>query len=88
MMDVSIWSALLTVAMAVISLMAKWKMDHIDDRFTEMDRISQLLNKTREEIARDHVTRAEMTSLMDRIGERFDRSFERLETKIDEMRKG
>jgi hypothetical protein len=56
-------------------------------KFDDLTRISILLNKTREEIAREHVTRAEMNGIVDKLGERFDRSFERLESKLDEMRK-
>ena len=46
-------------------------------------RIQILLNKTREEIARDHITRAEVRADLERIMERFDAGFERLEAKID-----
>lgn len=56
-------------------------------KFEALDRVTILLNKTREEIAREHVTRAEMNVIVDKLGERFDRSFERLESKLDEMRK-
>jgi hypothetical protein len=56
-------------------------------KFDDLTRISILLNKTREEMAREHVTRAEMNTLVDKLGDRFDRAFERLEAKVDEMRK-
>jgi hypothetical protein len=51
----------------------------------EMNRISILLNRTREEVARDHITRKEVDDKVDRIVERFDDGFKRLETKIDEL---
>jgi hypothetical protein len=44
-------------------------------------------NKTREEVARDHITRAEVHRDMEKIMERFDAGISRLETKIDELRK-
>lgn len=82
-MDLTIWNLVLTGAIATLGFFIKGK-------FHEMDRLTILLNKTREEIARDHVTRSEMTSIVDKLGERFDKSFERLEEKFDALtnRKG
>ena len=57
-------------------------------KFDEISRLGILLNRTREEIARDHVTRAEMNLTVDKLGERFDSAFKRLEDKLDEFRKG
>ena len=54
----------------------------------EQQRIQILLNKTREEIARDHITRAEVRADLEKIMERFDSGFERLEAKIDALAKG
>lgn len=77
-----VWNIVLTSLVALLGFMMKGKMD-------DLNRLSILLNRTREEIAREHVTRIEMTSIVDKLGERFDRSFERLETKLEEMhRKG
>lgn len=79
-MEMMIWNLVLTTLVAVLSFFMKAK-------FEALDRVTILLNKTREEIAREHVTRAEMNVIVDKLGERFDRSFERLESKLDEMRK-
>jgi hypothetical protein len=76
-----IWNVILSGIVAVLGFMVKGKFD-------ELDRITILLNKTREEIARDHVTRAEMNVTVDKLGERFDNAFKRLEDKLDELRKG
>ncbi len=55
------------------------------EKFTELARITILLNKTREEIARDNVTNAEV----DRITDHIDQRFNKLEEKIDQLlRKG
>jgi hypothetical protein len=54
-------------------------------KFDELQRISILLNKTREEVARDHITRAEVRADLDKIREHFDSGFERLEKKIDAL---
>ena len=51
-------------------------------RFDELDRLSILLNRTREEVARDHITRSEFRADMQQLMDRFDR----LERKIDNLR--
>ena len=80
-MDMLIWNIVLSAVVAIMGFLLKGKID-------ELDRLGILLNKTREEIAREHVTRGEMNTLVDKLGDRFDRAFERLEAKVDEMRKG
>lgn len=80
-MEMMIWNVILSGIVAVLGFMVKGKFD-------ELDRITILLNKTREEIARDHVTRAEMNVTVDKLGERFDSAFKRLEDKLDQIRKG
>ena len=79
-MEMMVWNVILSGIVAVLGFMVKGKFD-------ELDRITILLNKTREEIARDHVTRAEMNLTVDKLGERFDSAFKRLEDKLDELRK-
>ncbi len=80
-MEMMVWNVILSGVVAVLGFMVKGKFD-------ELGRITILLNKTREEIARDHITRAEMNSTVDKLGERFDSAFKRLEDKLDELRKG
>ena len=75
-----VWNVILSGIVAVLGFMVKGKFD-------ELDRITILLNKTREEIARDHVTRAEMNTTVNQLGDRFDKAVERLEAKLDELRK-
>ena len=79
-MEMMLWNIALSVVVAVMGFFLRGKIN-------ELDRLGILLNKTREEIARDHVTRAEMNTLVDKLGDRFDKAFERLEAKVDEMRK-
>jgi hypothetical protein len=83
----TLWNAILTGLVGVLGFFMKHKFD-------DLNRISALLNKTREEVAktreevaRDYVTRAEVNSLVDKLGDRFDRAFERLEHKVEEMNK-
>jgi hypothetical protein len=51
-------------------------------KFDEISRLGILLNKTREEVARDHVTRSEFRADMQQLLDRFDR----IERKIDNLR--
>jgi hypothetical protein len=53
----------------------------VKGKFDELSRLSILLNRTREEMARDHITRQEFWADMQQILDRFDR----LEVKIDRM---
>lgn len=81
-MEMMVWNVVLSGIVAIMAFFLKGK-------FEEISRLGILLNRTREEIARDHVTRAEMNVTVDRLGERFDKAFERLEAKLDEIgRKG
>ena len=57
------------------------------DKFEELSRLSILLNKTREEVAREHITRAEVKQDLQTIRDHFDDGFARLEAKIDDLRK-
>jgi hypothetical protein len=77
-MEMMLWNAVLSFFVAGMGFMLKGKMD-------ELNRLSILLNKTREEVARDHITRREVDDKVDRIVERFDESFKRLEVKIDRL---
>ena len=73
-----LWNAVLSFFVAGMGFMLKGKMD-------ELNRLSILLNRTREEVARDHITRKEVDDKVDRIVERFDDGFKRLEAKIDDL---
>lgn len=71
----ALWNLLLTVLLGVVAFF-------MANKFKELDRLSILLNKTREEIARDHITRAEFRADMKSLFERFDS----LEKKLDGLR--
>jgi hypothetical protein len=68
------WSAILTLVLGLIGYM-------MNEKFRELSRITILLNKTREEVARDNVTQAEV----DRITNHIDQRFNKLEAKIDQL---
>jgi NADPH-dependent 2,4-dienoyl-CoA reductase/sulfur reductase-like enzyme len=69
-----LWTGGLTIFMALIGYI-------MHEKFNELGRISILLNKTREEVARDNVTKAEV----ERIVEHIDARFNKLENKIDQL---
>ena len=79
-MEMMIWNIVLTAIVAGMGLLLKGKFD-------ELARLGILMNKTREEIARDHITRAEYSRDLDKLGDRFDAAVLRLENKIDGLNK-
>jgi hypothetical protein len=76
--EMMLWNVILSAIVGLMMFMLKGKMD-------ELNRISILLNRTREEVAREHITRKEVDDKVDRIVERFDDGFKRLEAKIDKL---
>ena len=74
-MDIgTIWSAALSLIMGALWFFIREKMD-------DVKRIERLLNITREEIARDTATKAEVARVTDHIDQRFNK----LEEKIDRL---
>ena len=74
-MDINtLWSAGLSLVMGAL-----WFF--IREKFDELARLSILLNRTREEIARDTATKAEVARVTDHIDQRFNK----LEAKIDQL---
>jgi hypothetical protein len=77
-MEMMVWNIVLSGIVGVMAFMLKGKFD-------ELGRLGILLNRTREEIARDHVTRSEINVIVEGLGSRIDKSFERLEAKIEKL---
>jgi len=71
------WNAGLTLVLGIIGFFVK-------EKFNEVDRIQVLLNKTREEMAREYITKTEVRSDMEQIIARFDK----LEAKLDRFIEG
>ena len=69
-----LWNMALTLIVGIMGFVLK-------EKFAEITRLGILLNRTREEVARDHITRAELNTEMQKILDRFDR----LEFKIDRL---
>ena len=79
-MEMMVWNVVLTAIVGVMGFLLKSKFD-------ELSRLGILLNKTREEVARDHVTRKEVDDRFDKFLIHVDQRFNRLEAKLDEIRK-
>lgn len=73
-MDLEMWNTLITIVIAPIVY-------SIRQNFVELKRIDVLLNKTREEVAKNYVTKDEMESNTDRVI----RMLNKLETKLDKL---
>jgi predicted DNA-binding protein YlxM (UPF0122 family) len=71
-MEMMLWNALLTTFLGLLGWSLKEKSD-------ELQRVQILLNRTREEVAKEYVTKQEVHSDIDRVLDRLDR----LESKID-----
>jgi archaellum component FlaC len=71
---IMIWNIVITIVMAVVGFFIK-------EKFNEIQRLGILLNRTREEIARDSVTQAEIDKILDHIDQRFNK----LEDKINQL---
>ena len=78
-MEMMIWNVLLTTFIGLLGWNLKTKAD-------EIQRLSILLNRTREEIARDNVTNQEVDRIVTHIDGRFDKLNDKLDAFIKESR--
>jgi hypothetical protein len=79
-MEMLIWNVVLTAIVGLMSFVLK-------DKFEEINRLGILLNKTREEVARDHITRSEVRADMERLLNHVDTRFNRIEEKLDQLQR-
>lgn len=73
-MEMMLWNAILTVLFGVLAYI-------MNEKFSELNRLGILLNRTREEMAREHITRTEFRADMQQLMDRFDR----IEKKLDRI---
>jgi len=73
-MEHTIWNAVLSVGISVAGFFLK-------SMYDEVKRLQVLINKTREEVAKEYVTKTQLDSDINRIFDRLDR----LESKIDRL---
>ena len=71
-MDNMIWNTVLTAGLGLLSWILKEKSD-------ELGRVTILLNRTREEIAKEYVTKTEVHADINRVLDRLDRLDEKLD---------
>jgi len=69
-----VWNVILTILLGPLGFLVR-------NILSEQKRIDILLNKTREEVAKDYVTRDELADDMERIM----RSIDRIDQKIDRL---
>ena len=73
-MDTTMWNAALSLLVALLGWVLR-------EKSAELQRVTILLNRTREEIAKEYVTKAEVHADINRVLDRLDR----LEGKIDRL---
>jgi hypothetical protein len=73
-MDLMLWNVALTAALGLVSWFAQ-------TMWAEQQRLSILLNRTREEVAKEYVTKAEVHADINRVINRL----EALDAKLDRL---
>jgi predicted DNA-binding protein YlxM (UPF0122 family) len=76
-MEMLVWNLVLTTLLGMLAFFLK-------EKSAELHRIQVLLNRTREEIAKEYVTKAEVHNDINRVLDRLDR----LEAKLDDFIRG
>lgn len=71
-MELMFWNTILTLLIGVVGWVLK-------EKSSELQRVTILLNRTREEVAKEYVTKVEVHSDINRVLDRLDR----LEGKLD-----
>jgi hypothetical protein len=79
--EMMVWNIVLTAVVGLMGFLLKSKFD-------ELSRLGILLNRTREEVARDHITRREVDDRVEKLVTHMDQRFNRIEQKLDDMQKG
>ena len=73
-MELMVWNAVLSVLLGLVSWILK-------EKSAEVHRLQVLLNRTREEVAKEYVTKAEVHADINRVLDRLDR----LDLKLDRL---
>ena len=68
----TLWIAILTMATSILGWVLR-------EKAAELQRVTILLNRTREEIAREYVTKAEVHADINRVLDRIDKLGEKLD---------
>jgi hypothetical protein len=73
-MEMMVWNIVLTGVLALVGFVLREKSD-------ELSRVTILLNKTREEVAKEYVTKVDVHLDINRVLDRLDR----MESKLDDF---
>jgi predicted DNA-binding protein YlxM (UPF0122 family) len=76
-MEMLVWNLVLTTLVGMLAFFLK-------EKSIELSRIQILLNRTREEIAKEYVTKTDVHNDINRVLDRIDR----MEAKLDDFIKG
>jgi len=71
-METMVWNAILSFLVAVLGWVLR-------EKSAELQRVTILLNRTREEIAKEYVTKAEVHADINRVLDRLDKLDEKLD---------
>jgi len=80
-LEMVVWNVLLSGVVTIMGTMLK-------DKFDQVKELRSTLQATREDIARNHVTRVEFSAALEAIGRKIEVSFDKLEKKIDRIIEG
>jgi hypothetical protein len=76
-MDAPVWNIILSAGLGLVSWVLKEKSD-------ELSRVTILLNRTREEVAKEYVTKVEVHADINRVLDRLDRLDEKLDRLMED----
>jgi hypothetical protein len=76
-MDNTVWNVVLSAGLGLLSWILKDKAD-------ELKRVTILLNRTREEVAKEYVTKVEVHADINRVLDRLDRLDEKLDRLMED----
>ena len=87
-MELFAWNAVLTVLLALLGWAIRTKDSELLATKEELARVTILVNRTREEVAKEYVTKSDLHLDINRVLDRLDRLDNKLDTFIKEHRNG
>lgn len=84
----TLWNAVLTVFMALLSFIVRAKDAELKETKEELARVTILVNRTREEVAKEYVTKVEVHADINRVLDRLDRLDEKLDRLMENKHAG
>ena len=79
-----VWNAALTLGIFIVGYVGRMKEKEFDSLKDEVQRLNILLNRTREEVAKEYVTKSEVHADINRVLE----SIKRLDDKLERLMEG